>query len=274
MDGDRVTGIRGRSAGGAHVTEHASIIVGADGMRSLVAQAVQAPIYQSKPAFTCVYYSYWSGIPLEGIEFSPREHCTLFAFPTNDTLVCVAIEWQHQQFQTIRTDIEGNFMKTLTLAPGLAERVQQGKQEERFVGTGDLPNFFRKPYGSGWALVGDAGYHKDPVLGHGISDAFRDAELVTEAIDAGLSGRCPLEEALADYEQRRNEVAMPIYEVNSQFASQEPPSAEMQLLLQALHTNQIEIDRFLAALAGAISPAEFFAPENVARIIGAARQQS
>ncbi len=122
--------------------------------------------------------------------------------------------------------------------------------------------------------MGDAGYHKDPVLGHGISDAFRDAELVAEAIDAGLSGRQPLQEALANYEQRRNEVAIPIYEVNSQFATQEPPSAEMQLLFQALRTNQIEMDYFLAALEGTISPAEFFAPENVTRIIGAAKLQA
>ncbi len=92
MDGDRVTGISGRSVGGARVTEHASIIIGADGVRSRVARAVQAPIYQSKPVFACAYYSYWSGIPMEGIEFYPREHCTLFAFPTNDKLACVAMQ--------------------------------------------------------------------------------------------------------------------------------------------------------------------------------------
>ncbi|MDQ4098924.1 MAG: NAD(P)/FAD-dependent oxidoreductase, partial [Chloroflexota bacterium] len=78
--------------------------------------------------------------------------------------------------------------------------------------SGDLPNFFRKPYGPGWALVGDAGYHRDPIPARGISDAFRDAELLAEAIDAGFSGRRPLEDALADYEQRRNEAARPTYE--------------------------------------------------------------
>jgi flavin-dependent dehydrogenase len=274
MEGDRVVGIASPGSGGTSLAEKARIVVGADGMRSLVARTVRAPMYHTKPSLSCCYYAYWSGIALEGVEFSPRERCTILAFPTNDGYACIGLEWDHERFDTFRADVTGNFMKTLDLVPGLAERVRDGKQEERIVGTGDLPNFFRKPYGPGWALVGDAGYHKDPVLGHGISDAFRDAELVAEAIDAGLSGRQPLQEALANYEQRRNEVAMPIYEVNSQFATQEPPSAEMQLLFQALRTNQVEVDCFLAALEGTISPAEFFAPENVARIIGAARLQA
>ena len=82
--------------------------------------------------------------------------------------------------------------------PHLATRLQKGTQAERFVGTGDLPNFFRHPYGPGWALAGDAGHCKDPILAHGISDAFRDAQLLADAIESGLSSRRPLQEALAD----------------------------------------------------------------------------
>ncbi|MBE3559634.1 MAG: NAD(P)/FAD-dependent oxidoreductase [Ktedonobacteraceae bacterium] len=273
MEGDRVVGIRGGSPGDAPVTEKASIVIGADGMRSLLARHVGAPIYHARPTFSCAYYTYWSGVPMQAVELYPRKRCTLIAFPTNDDLVCIAIGWTIDQFPVIRTDVESHYMKTLELAPRLAERVRQGKQEERFVGSGDIPNFFRKPYGPGWALVGDAGYHKDPVLGHGISDAFRDAELLADAIDAGMSGRQPLESALADYERQRNEIALPIYEINSQFASQEPPSAEMRLLFQALRTNQSETERFFAALEGTISPAEFFAPENMAHIISSAGLQ-
>ena len=103
--------------------------------------------------------------------------------------------------------------------PHLAERVRSGKREERFVGTADLPNFFRKPYGSGWALAGDAGYHKDPSTAQGITDAFRDAELLSEALDSGFTEHRPLEEALADYERQRNETVMPIYELTCQLAS-------------------------------------------------------
>lgn len=134
------------------------------------------------------------------------------------------------------------------------------------------PNFFRKPSGSGWALVGDAGHCKDPILAHGISDAFHDAELLAEAVDSGLSGRRPLPEALADYEQRRNETALPLYELNSQMATLEPPPADMQRLLGALHSDPVEAGRYMAALGGTISPAEFFAPENLARILNGLSQ--
>jgi flavin-dependent dehydrogenase len=272
-EGDRVVGIRGQSAGGAPVTEKATLVVGADGMRSLVAQQVQAPVYNTVPSLTCGYYAYWSGVPVEGVELYPRDRCTLITFPTNDHLACVIVVRSHDQFQTIRTNVAEQYMKTLQLAPSLAQRVQNGRQEERLVGTADLPNFFRKPYGPGWALVGDAGYHKDPILGHGISDAFHDAELLATAIDEGLSGRRPLQKALAYYERQRNEDGLPIYEMSVEFAELKPPSTQLQQLFNALRTNQTELNRYFAAIEGTISPSAFFAPDNIARIIAGANQR-
>ncbi len=267
MEGERVTGIRGHTAQGTVTTEQATLVIGADGMRSLVARAVQAPTYQERPVFCCTYYSYWTGISLDGAEIYPRDHRAIITFPTHDDKVLVAIQWPRDEFDAVRRDIPGHFMQTLeTCAPRVAARVQQATQAERFVGTGDLPNFFRKPYGPGWALVGDAGHFKDPILAHGISDAFRDAELLAEAIDNGLSGKEPLPEALAGYEQRRNEVAMPLYELNCQMATLEPPPPEIRRVLGALQNNPVEAARYMGALAGNVSPAEFFAPENMARI--------
>ena len=270
MEGDRVNGIRGRAAGGAMVTEEARVVIGADGMRSLVARTVQAPEYNAKPALACAYYTYWSGVDIEGAEIYPRERWITITFPTNDDLVCTFIEWPREEFHAVRTDVEGNFLKKLDTAPGLAERIHSGNREANFVGTGVLPNFFRKPYGPGWALVGDAGYHKDPYMAQGITDAFRDAELLAKAVDAGLSERRTLDEALADYERRRNEAAMPGYELNSQLASLEPPPPEMQQLFGALQGNQTETDRLFGALEGTVPIPEFFSPENVQRIIRAA----
>lgn len=268
LDGDHISGITGQSVTGTTVTEQARIVIGADGIHSLVAQQVGAATYNTKPALQCAYYSYWSGVPLDGVEFYPREHRGIGILPTHDGLATIIVGWPHEEFHTYRSDIEGNFLKTLELAPALADRVRQGKREERFVGTADLPFFFRKPYGPGWALVGDAGYHKDPITAQGITDAFRDTELLTEAIDAGLSGKRPLEEALADYERRRNEAAMPMYELTQQFASLEPPPPEMQQLFAALRNNQEQTNRFFGTLAGTVPIPEFFAPENVGQIIG------
>jgi flavin-dependent dehydrogenase len=188
--------------------------------------------------------------------------------PTHHGLAVIIVGWPYDEFHTLRADIEGNFLKTLELAPALAERVHQGKREERFIGTADLPFFFRKPYGPGWALVGDAGYHKDPITSQGITDAFRDAELLVEAIDAGFNGKRPLEAALADYERRRNEATMPMYELTHQFAMLEPPPPEMQQLFAALRNSQEQTNRFFGTLAGTVSIPEFFAPENVGQILG------
>jgi 2-polyprenyl-6-methoxyphenol hydroxylase-like FAD-dependent oxidoreductase len=150
----------------------------------------------------------------------------------------------------------------------LAERVHQGRREERFTGTAQLYNFFRKPHGPGWALVGDAGYHKAPDTAQGINDAFRDAELVAEAVDCGLCGKRPMEAALAEYEQRRNEAALPMYELTCQVATLEPPQPQMQHLFAALRHNQEQTNRFFGALAGTVPIPEFFAPENIGRIMG------
>ncbi len=270
-DGDRVSGITGRSASGTAITEQARVVIGADGLHSLVARQVAAPTYNTRPTFACAYYSYWSGVPLDGVGFYPRKHRSFGALPTHDGLTCIIVGWPHAEFQTYRADVEGNFLQTLELAPDFAERVRQGKREERFTGTAELLNFFRKPFGPGWALVGDAGHHKDSITAQGISDAFRDAELLAEAVDAGLSGRRPVEEAMAEYEQRRNEAALPGYELTCQVATLEPPPPEMQQLFAALRGNQADTDRFMGLIAGTTLAPEFFVPENVGRIMGAAQ---
>jgi 2-polyprenyl-6-methoxyphenol hydroxylase-like FAD-dependent oxidoreductase len=268
-DGERVTGIRCSAKGGVSVTETAPIVIGADGRNSVVARAVKAAEYSTKPPLGCWYYAYWSGVSIDGPELYSRPGRAFGPIPTNDGLVCLPVAWTHNEFQQYRADIEGNYLKTLELAPGLAERVRQGKRAERFVGTADLPNFFRKPSGPGWALVGDAGYHKDPITAQGISDAFRDAEALVDALDAGFSGKEPLEVALTRFERKRNEEAMPMYEFTCQLATLEPPPPTLQRLFAGLHGNQTETDRFFGTLAGTVPLREFFSPENMRRIISA-----
>lgn len=227
IEGGKVTGIRGRDRDGREADEHARVVVGADGKYSLVARAVQPEEYNTRPALGCGYYGYWSGVPLDRAEIYLREGCGILLFPTNNDEVCVAVEWRNETFHEVRRDIEGSMMRALALIPGLAERIQAGRRTGRLVGTADLANYFRKPYGPGWALVGDAGYHRDPITGLGISDAFRDAELLAGALDAGFSGREPLEQALAGYEQQRNAAAMPMYEVTCALAEFRAPGPEL-----------------------------------------------
>ena len=270
MNGDQVTGVCCRTQWGSSVTEQARVVIGADGRNSVVARAVGAPEYNVEPIYACWYYTYWSGVPVEGVEFYMRPEHAIGYIPTNDGLVCLPVSTQYKEFEHCRDDVEGSYMKALELVPELAERVSQGKREERYFGTGDVPNFFRRSWGPGWALVGDAGYHKDPIGAQGISDAFRDAENLADAVDQGLSGKRPLEEALADYEQKRDAEVMPMYRFNCEMATLQPPPPEMQQLFGALRENQADTDRFLGTLAGSIPIPEFYSPENMQRIMSAA----
>lgn len=267
MDGDRVTGIRGHGPDGVEVTEQAKIVIGADGLYSLVAETVHAPQYAIKSPLTCAYFTYFSDLPVETVSIYVRGTRFIVVFPTNDHKTCVGVQFPREDLSTFRADIAGNFLKTIELIPELADRLSEAVQVERFLGATDLPNFFRKPYGPGWALVGDAGYHKDPYTAQGISDAFLSAKLAAEAIGTGLRGDLSLEEALADYERQRNEDAFPKYEFNWQLATFDPPPPEMQQLFVALMDNQLETDRFFGTISGTVPIPAFFAPENMQRII-------
>jgi 2-polyprenyl-6-methoxyphenol hydroxylase-like FAD-dependent oxidoreductase len=128
----------------------------------------------------------------------------------------------------------------------------------------------RKPYGPGWALVGDAGVHKDPFLALGVCDAFRDAELLSSAIDEGLSGTRPITECLAAYEQERNTASMPDYQQNIQLARFDPLPADFLQLRAALRGNQEDTNRFFMAKQGMIPPEQFFNPQNLRRLMSRA----
>jgi flavin-dependent dehydrogenase len=271
MEAGRVTGIRGRSIGGTSVTEKARFVIGADGKHSMVAKAVHPQIYHEKPALSMGYYTYWEGVPVEGGEIIGRERRLMGAWPTNNGLVMTYVAWPIQEFHAFRSDIEGNLLRTLDSAGSLGERVRAGKRAERVVGTADLPNYFRKPYGPGWALVGDAGLVQDPITGQGISDAFRDAELLADALDAGFSRRRPLDQALAGYQRRRDDEALPMYEFATQLVTFTPPKMEERLLFESLVGRQDLIDRFLGVLTGSEPMNEFFAPKNLFKIMGARR---
>lgn len=266
-DDGRVTGIRGRDLRTRTTcTERALITIGADGIHSTLARAVGAPSYEDTPTLTCWYFSYWSGVPTEGFEWYLRKNRVIFAFLTNDNLFAIFIGWPIDKFNLVKADIEGQFMCVVDSIPGFAERVRSGRREERFYGAADLPNFLRRPFGPGWALIGDAGCHKDPMMAHGICDAFRDADFLTTAIHEGLAGYCPLDDALMRYERRRNEATTAEYRENIAAARFPPVSAELLQLRLALRGHQEDTNRFVMALEGWISHEEFFNPENLRRI--------
>jgi flavin-dependent dehydrogenase len=270
FDDGQVAGVRGHARGGKTVTDRARVVVGADGRYSLVADAVEAEEYDTKPKLLASYYSYWSGLPMDGVFGNwVRPHRGMAAWPTNDGLTLVIAGWPYREFEANRGDVERHFFETLDTAPDFAERVRAATREERFAGAA-VPGYFRKPYGPGWALVGDAGYNTDYITAQGIADAFRHAELCAGALHETLSGERPFEEAMEDYRVTRDREVKAMYELTAQFASLEPPPPELQHLLAAVSQSAEAMDEFARVLAGITSPADFFSEENAGRILAAA----
>ncbi|WBC07478.1 NAD(P)/FAD-dependent oxidoreductase [Micromonospora sp. WMMA1947] len=260
----RVVGVIGSSDRGTPFTERARVVIGADGIDSVVARSVEAPMYEEVPTLCCLYYTYWSGVPAD-YEVYVNQRRAVGVVPTNDGRVMVGIQWPREEFEDVRKDVEGNYWKALEVAsPAFAERLREGRREERFVGTGRLPNFFRQATGPGWALVGDAGFHKDPVGAFGISDAVRHADLLAEHLIPALSQDGPLEPALERFGVRRDEDAMPEYYFNLQAARLEP-MPELLDVLRVIEGDQEQVDRFFGLIAGMYTWQEFFTDDLIAR---------
>jgi flavin-dependent dehydrogenase len=262
-----VVGIRAREGNGPVFEERTPIVIGADGKHSMVAAAVDATVVRKASPSTVACYTYWSGFPVGGGEIYQRPRRSVGLWPTNDGLTMSFIEWPIDEFEAFRADIEGNVVSTMELA-SLGDRVHAAERAERIRTTPDVPNMIRAPFGPGWALVGDAGFVMDPITGQGISHAFRDAELLSEAVADGLGGSRPLEEALADYAARRDEAKTPMWEFTVDLASFRPTRPEERVLFQALVANQAETDRFFGVIAGAVPIEEYLAPSNLRKLIG------
>jgi 2-polyprenyl-6-methoxyphenol hydroxylase-like FAD-dependent oxidoreductase len=233
-------------------------VIGADGMHSTVAELAGAAEYHARPPLMGTYFAYFSGVPTEGVEFYPREWRAAYAWRTNDDLTLVGMNWTAADYPGVRADVQHEFDRALgAAAPGLAERVRAGRRETRFIG-GSIPNVFRKPFGDGWALVGDAGYLKDPSTAQGISDALVHAGWLADAVDDGVGGRRPLAAALAGYAQRRDDEVLPMYEFTCMLAPFAPPSSEMVQVLSSLPGDPDRTRQFFGVFGGTTSVPAFF----------------
>jgi flavin-dependent dehydrogenase len=192
-----VVGVRGHGSHRTTVVEQARVVVGADGWNSRIARAVGSEAYHDKPVLERAYYTYWSGLPVDAFTTYIRGDRGFAAIPTNDELTLVLVGVPIGQANDFKHDVEANYLAAIDREPEFAKRLRAATREDRFVGEG-VPNFFRKPFGPGWALVGDASYTKDPITAQGITDAFQGAERCAAALDEALTGRRSYDAAMSD----------------------------------------------------------------------------
>jgi flavin-dependent dehydrogenase len=247
----RVVGVRSDS-----FEARSSIIVGADGMSSGIADAVGAAVVREHPSLTCGFYAYWSGVPTDGVEFRVRGGGDVLVFPTHDNLTCIWVGRSNDQWPAYRADIEGQYLAGLD--DDVRLRVQHGRRETAFKGTHRLPNFYRACAGAGWALVGDAAYHRDPLTGMGIGDAFLGAELLAEAIHHGLDG--DLDAALVGYQDGLREKTAAVFEYTVMSAALKDPEPQARLY-RAIAARPDLVQSFMNVLGGTASFRTLFNPK-------------
>ncbi|MCM2268954.1 MAG: FAD-dependent monooxygenase [Thermoanaerobaculia bacterium] len=242
---------RGRVAG--VVVEHpragrrsiaARWVVGADGADSTVARLAGAPTTRAAASSSFFVYGFFATAAIESLHWHFTPGAAAGHIPTHDGLACVFVGGGERRFGgELRGDLAAGHARLLAeVAPGLARAVADARRDGSLHAFPGRRGFLRRPWGPGWALVGDAGYFKDPITAHGLSDALRDAELLARAL------RRDSEAALADYEATRDGLSSRLFEITDRLASHEAGLGEIQQLHIELNREMNREVDYLAAL--------------------------
>jgi flavin-dependent dehydrogenase len=252
----RVVGVSGRDRSGAPVEIGARHVVGADGLRSRVADLAGAAVDQAGQAGGAAQYAYYAGARWAGFEFFVAERSFAGVFPTHDGQACIWVCTPSADAKAVRrrtgSRVEAFGELLEQSAPQLAERLGRARRTSPVQGMLRQPNQVRQAFGPGWALVGDAGYYRDAITAYGMSDAFRDAELLATALDRALRGAAEEHAALAGYQRQRDQALQEIFEITCRLAAFPPVPAFIGLQKQL----SAAIDREAAALAARPVPGE------------------
>lgn len=261
QEGGQVFGAILQMAGGERREVRARVVVGADGKSSKVAAWVGAQEYDAVPALRPAFYGYFHGI-------EPRPEATLelffggdqigFLFPMRAGEDCIAIEFQPEDFEEIRTGHAAAFEARVRKLPDMARRMQNAKLEGKMIGVKGIDNHFRKPYGAGWALTGDAGYLKDPSTGTGIGDAMEQSFMLADALGAYFDG-ADWEATMSAFQQKRDQMMKPMYDATLAFTRMRDLAPAEEAILKAVFlspaTTRSIAHSIVAHLPNLLSPA-------------------
>lgn len=219
------------------------------------------------PSLTCGYYAYWSGVVTDGVEFYLRGGRDILVFPTHEGLTCIWAGRSRKDWDIYRANVEDTYRGVIATAPRLADRLARAERMTSFKGTSKLPNYYRRSFGAGWALVGDAAYHRDPLAGMGIGDAFLGAQLLADALSQGIGGGTEiLDVALSSYQAEFRDRTMPIFDYTVKAAGLKEPASALPIYASIAQSAD-ETVRFMNVLAGNISAKDVFNPQNIARLL-------
>lgn len=231
QEGERVVGAVTLDAAGRRREIAADIVIGADGIGSSVARLAGAALLRESRHATATVFGYWAGIEAQGYHWHYVPGASAGAIPTNCGLHCIFVSVPPSRFRggMHHAPLDGLEAVLREAAPGLAAQLARGRRASALSLFAGRRGFFRQAAGPGWALVGDAGYFKDPLTAHGITDALRDAELLADAVAEGAT------HSLADYAEARDALSLPLYEATEAIASFDWDLVRLQGLHKALN---------------------------------------
>lgn len=251
----RVVGVRARRRDGRDLTFLGHHVVAADGLRSTMAPRLGAVSRRTFTSDVSTYYAYVDQVPWRGYEFHVAPGALAGVFPTHDGQACVWLSRPTRLLDGVR---RGGARRAEVLvdaiaevAPALGSRLRSGRIVSGARGIVAPPSYVRDAFGPGWALVGDAGYHRDPITGHGITDAFRDAELLAEALDTALRSPARASAALAGYQDARDSALADTFRLTRELCRFPRPTRFVELQIELGEA----LDREAQMLASRPAPA-------------------
>jgi flavin-dependent dehydrogenase len=251
----RVVGIRGHDRNRATVEARARLVVGADGVKSIVAREVRAATLRVGTSASAVIYGYWSQLPVDGYEWFYRTGHSAGIIPTNQGQACIfaAIPALDLTIAS-RRNLDDTYHRLLAAATsGCAERLAKANAPSRLHTWLGRPGYIRQAHGPGWALAGDAGSFLDPLSTHGITDALRDAAMLARSIDDAPEID-DTTTALSRFTHDRNQAVTPIFDIVDRIAAYRWTPAELKLRLHELSA-AMNTEAELIAAAGIRRPA-------------------
>ncbi|MFI7000283.1 NAD(P)/FAD-dependent oxidoreductase [Nocardia sp. NPDC050175] len=260
----RVAGVRGNAADGREQEFRATFVVGADGRNSTVGDLVDAEYHRVRPASGFFVYNYYDGLDWEFQHRTGHDLQWFGAWPTNDNQHLVTVMRRLDRFADFRADVAGNFQQVIdqVLPEYGAQFRDAGRQAERFRVMRYPDNYYRRSAGPGWALVGDAGYHKDPFTGWGITDAFVYSDLLADKLHAGLSGERPIDEAVREYERQRDEHSTSNFDFTCTLAELTVPPL-YRAAYRAAASSELGLTQFFSLVGGGIAATDFYGRDNL-----------
>lgn len=266
-EGSRVVGVTLRS-GSVQVVERARIVIGADGVNSRFATWTGSRKYLERPRRLTSIWNYWPDMGIEQVPTWRDENNYAFAWPTNDGCVIAGVAWRSEDFK--RLDLRDKSKLYLDaiarVAPALRERMSESAPAEEWR-TASVPNYFRESWGPGWALVGDAGYCRDPATASGITDALRGADHLSTALHKIWSSGQDEARTLRAYEHRRNGIQRPYFEYTTDFAKLVPYTPDVERVITLASEDPEHAIALTGLFAQTADPREVFSPVAMGRIL-------